>query len=108
MRRRKASSKNQHVLQQQRASFPLARPQMSESRAAHNLEQQLSNMSSSLSHNGDIDSSSDRLEEGMQTLHLHVAYICVLSLCHDYYSVVLCLSMYSICCTMYLYIHIYC
>lgn len=43
---------------------------MSESRAAHNLEQQLSNMSSSLSHNGDIDSSSDRLEEGMQTLHL--------------------------------------
>lgn len=60
MRRRKTSSKSQHVLQQQRASFPFARPQVFESRAAHHLEQQLTNMT--LSHNGDIDSSSDRLE----------------------------------------------
>lgn len=64
MRRRKTSTKNQHALQQQRASFPLSRPQMSllsESRVAQHLEQhQYDNLP--LAHNGDIDSSQDHLE----------------------------------------------
>lgn len=60
MRRRKTNSKNQHMLQQQRASFPLSRPQLYESRVAQNLEQQYNNLP--LSHNGDLDSSQDHLE----------------------------------------------
>lgn len=67
MRRRKTSTKSQTALQQQRASFPLVRSQVSESRAAHHFEQQLSNLS--LSHNGDMDSSSDRLEGKYNYLH---------------------------------------
>lgn len=59
MRRRKTSTKNQHALQQQRASFPLSRPQLSESRVAQHLEQ---HYNLPLSHNGDLDSSQDHLE----------------------------------------------
>lgn len=60
MRRKKTSTKSQHMLQQQRASFPLSRPQFSESRVAQNIEQQFNNHS--LSHNGGLDSSQDHLE----------------------------------------------
>ncbi|XP_067009212.2 kinesin-like protein KIF13A [Anabrus simplex] len=49
VRRRKASSKNQ-ASSHHRASFPMARPQVSESKAAMKLEQRLQNLP--LGHNG--------------------------------------------------------
>lgn len=56
VRRRKTSSKNSN-----RASFPQARPQSSESRVAQHLEQKINQVG--LSHNDDgMDSSTDRLE----------------------------------------------
>jgi hypothetical protein len=56
--RRKKTSKTQHS---QRASFPQARPQLSESKVAHSLEQSL--ISTNLIHDDEgLDSSTDRLE----------------------------------------------
>jgi kinesin family protein 13 len=57
--RRKKTSKTQHS---QRASFPQARPQLSESKVAHSLEQSL--ISTNLIHDDEgLDSSTDRLED---------------------------------------------
>lgn len=56
--RRKKTSKTQHS---QRASFPQARPQLSESKVAQNLEQSL--IQTNLLHDDEgLDSSNDRLE----------------------------------------------
>ncbi|XP_049818282.1 kinesin-like protein KIF13A isoform X3 [Aethina tumida] len=56
VRRKKTTSKNQ-----QRSSFPQAKPNLSESRAARYLENSLANLS--FSHDDGMDSSTDRLEE---------------------------------------------
>ncbi|KAJ3639965.1 hypothetical protein Zmor_003291 [Zophobas morio] len=57
--RRKKTSKTQHS---QRASFPQARPQLSESKVAQNLEQSL--IQTNLLHDDEgLDSSNDRLED---------------------------------------------
>lgn len=59
VRRKRNSNKSHHV----RASFPQARPQLSESKQAQSLEQNMM-IISNLSHDEDgMDSSSDRLEE---------------------------------------------
>lgn len=73
MRRKKTGSKNQVAMQQQRASFPLSRPQLSESRVAQNLEQQFNNHP--LSHNGDLDSSQDQLEGKISTKTLSLFHV---------------------------------
>lgn len=58
VRRRKTSSKNLHT---NRASFPQARPQFSESKVAQDFEHKMTNLS--FTHNDDsMDSSTDRLE----------------------------------------------
>lgn len=46
-------------MNQQRASFPQARPQSSDSKNAQNFEQKIN---VGLIHNDDMDSSTDRLE----------------------------------------------
>ncbi|XP_021940962.1 kinesin-like protein KIF13A isoform X2 [Zootermopsis nevadensis] len=65
VRRRKAASKG-HTSSQQRASFPMARPHVSESKAAFKLEQRI-HSSNLIEHNGvssSQDSSSERLGNG--------------------------------------------
>jgi hypothetical protein len=62
VRRRKAASKS-HASSQQRASFPMASPQVSESKAALKLEQRM-HSSNIIGHNGISDcrdSSNERL-----------------------------------------------
>ncbi|KAF5284466.1 hypothetical protein FQA39_LY17041 [Lamprigera yunnana] len=62
VRRRKSTSKNNILVQQQRASFPQARPQLSESKVAQHFEQNIANVSL-LQNEETINSFNDRLEE---------------------------------------------
>lgn len=69
VRRRKAASKS-HTSSQQRASFPMARPHVSESKAALKLEQRI-HSSNFIEHNGvssSQDSSTERLGNGGKNL----------------------------------------